>query len=72
METIKRKSNGYMIGTILITYLIVKIIYRLTGFYYDMSDGILNLNFLIDIALWGFVYFTVHFFLSKLFSLRTK
>ena len=66
--TQKKTERNIIIVSIVITYIIVKVIYRLTGFHYDFTDGIINIRFLIDIALWGSVYLTVVFLLRKLFS----
>lgn len=69
----QKKTNRFiLVTTIVITYLIVKVIYKFTGFHYDFSDGIINFRFLIDLALWGLVYLTVNFFLRKLFSKSTE
>ncbi len=69
MGNTQKKPNGFIpLGTILITYVIVKILYKITGFSYDLTDGIVNINLLIDLALWGFVYFTVDFVQRKLFK----
>lgn len=71
MENPQKKTNRLiLVGTIMITYIIVKIAYKLTGFHYDFTDGIANINLLIDIALWGFVYLTVNFILRKFLSKR--
>jgi hypothetical protein len=72
MRDSKKKNNVVIpLGTIIITYIIVKILYKLTGFHYDFTDGIANKSLLIDIALWGFVYLTVNFLLRKLLLKRT-
>jgi|GEM_PF-3569164 hypothetical protein len=69
MSDSQKKTNFFIpFSTILITYIIVKILYRLTGFHYDFTEGIVNIRLLIDLALWGFVYFSVDFLLKKLFS----
>ena len=68
-----KKSNGsFTFIVILITYIIVHIVYKLTGFYYNFGDGILNFKFVIDIALWGVVYFVVYIFVKKLKFLINK
>jgi uncharacterized membrane protein len=73
MEDSQKKTNGFIpLVTIIITYVTVKILYKLTGFQYDFSEGILNIRFLIDITLWGFIYLTVNFLLRKLFSKWTE
>jgi hypothetical protein len=71
MENSQKKTNRFPLGTIIITYVIVKIVYKLTGFHYAFSDGIANINLLIDIALWGCVYLSVDLLLKKLLSKRT-
>ena len=70
--TQKKTERNIIIVSIVITYIIVKVIYRLTGFHYDFTDGIINIRFLIDIALWGTVYLTVVFLLRKLFSSKVE
>ena len=42
----------------ILTYLIVHIIYKLTGFYYNL--GQLDYKLLIDISLWGIINFIVY------------
>ncbi len=72
MGNTQKKTFGFIpLGTILITYVIVKIIYKVTGFAYDFSDGIFNINLLIDVALWFLVYFTVDFLQRKLVYKKT-
>lgn len=67
MENSSKKSNGFIaFGSILTTYIIVKIVYRLTGFHYELSDGIATIKLLIDIVLWLLVYFPVNYLLKKL------
>ena len=68
-----KKSNGaFTFIVVLITYIIVHIVYKLTGFYYNIGEGILNFKFVIDIALWGVVYFVVYMLLKKLSSVIIK
>ena len=68
-----KKNNGvFVFITIIITYIIVHIIYKLTGFYYNLGDGILNFKFVIDIALWGVIYFVVYILLKKLSFIINK
>ena len=60
------KPNGFIsFGTLFITYVLVKIVYKLTGFHYDFGDGIFNIKLVIDIALWVLIYFPVQFLLKK-------
>jgi hypothetical protein len=68
MSDSQKKTNFLMpFSTIIIAYIMVKIIYKLTGFHYDF-DGIVNIKLLIDFAVWVVVYFAVDFLLKKLFS----
>jgi hypothetical protein len=68
-----KKSNGIStLITILITYIIVHIVYKLTGFYYNFGEGILNFKFVMDIALWGVVYFIVYILLKNLSFVSKK
>jgi len=68
MGNSQKKTNGFIpLGTILITYVIVRIINKVTGFSYDFSDGVFNINLLIDLAIWFFVYLAVDFLQRKLF-----
>ena len=50
-----KKSDGSIL-IIIITYIIVRIIYKLTGFSYGLSEGILNIKLLVDLCLWIIVY----------------
>ncbi|MBU3071963.1 hypothetical protein [Clostridium estertheticum] len=68
-----KKSKGiFTFIVVLITYIIVHIIYKLTGFYYNFGDGILNSKLVIDLALWGVVYFIVYILSKKLSSVIIK
>jgi hypothetical protein len=72
VENSSKKTNGYIaFGSILITYIIVKTVYRLTGFHYEFSDGLANIKLLIDIVLWGIIYFPVNYLMKKLFANKT-
>ena len=53
------KKSQVTILTVIATYIIVRIVYRLTGFSYSLSEGILNMKLLIDLALWIIVFFLV-------------
>lgn len=66
----KEKTRPFIV--VLITYIIVHIVYKLTGFYYNIGEGILNFKFIIDIALWGVVYFVVYMVIKKLSSVIIK
>ncbi len=52
----KRDSVSANLVLFLITYLLVKIIQRLTGFDYDFSEGLFNIKLLIDLLIWIAVY----------------
>ncbi len=68
----QKKTNRFITpSTIIITYVIVNILYKLTGFHYDFTDGIANISLLIDIALWVCVYLAVNYLLRKLLLKRT-
>jgi hypothetical protein len=63
------KNNNRVIGfiTIIITYVVVKIIHRYAGFQYDISrEGIINVKLLIDIFSWIVVYALVYTLLKKI------
>ena len=66
-DTSKENKKTFRFGTLVITYIIVKVISLSTGFHYDFSDGFVNLKFLIDLALWTTVYYAVDFLLRKVF-----
>lgn len=53
------KKSQVTILTFIATYIIVRIVYRLTGFSYSLSEGILNMKLLIDLGLWIIVFFLV-------------
>ena len=55
--------------SLIITYVVVKVIHILAGFEYDIfSEGILNLKFLVDVAFLAIVHAAVNFLLRKLLS----
>lgn len=58
--------------TITITYIIVKIVYKLTGFSYSLLEGILNIKILVDLGLWIIVYVFVKIILNKLKLVTSK
>ena len=62
----KRRLYSVLIAIIL-TYIAVKFVYALTGFSYSFSDGLLNVNLLIDLALWVVIFFPVNYLLLRLF-----
>lgn len=63
-----KKSNLLItLFTILFTYIIVKVVYNVSGFYYGFDDGI-SIKLFIDLALWTLVYLTIRFILIRIFS----
>ncbi|MGV3587500.1 MAG: hypothetical protein ACO1OF_10880 [Adhaeribacter sp.] len=63
----KQNSTAFNITTILLTYLIKKIGYKIVGFDYDIfSEGLWNTKFLIDVTAWVVIYAIVSFLLKKL------
>jgi hypothetical protein len=65
------KRSGYVITiSIIITYIIVKIVYKLTGFYYSFDEGLLNIKLLIDLSLWAVVFVVVSFLVKLVFYRR--
>ncbi len=53
-----KKSYGSIL-IIITTYIIVRIVYKLTGFSYNFSEGILNIKLLVDLILWIIIYVPV-------------
>ncbi|MFT8352848.1 hypothetical protein [Clostridium saccharoperbutylacetonicum] len=64
------KKNNETIASIsfLITYEIVHIIYKVTGFYYSFNEGLINFKLLIDLGLWCIVNFIIFTFLKKIWT----
>lgn len=62
------KNHNY-IGLIsfIITFFVTHVFYKVTGFNYNISDG-LNINLLFDLLLWAGSYFLVYLVLKKLFN----
>lgn len=52
--------------TVILTFIIVHIIYKLTGFHYSYAEGILNLKMLIDLGIWLIIYLPVNIILDKI------
>ena len=48
--------------TFVLTYVIVHIIYKVTGFYYSFKEGLFNFKLLIDLGLWCIVSFIIYLF----------
>jgi hypothetical protein len=62
------KKSYVSILVVIITYIITRIIYKLTGFSYSFSEGILNIKLLIDLGLWIIVAVLVNTALNKILS----
>ena len=69
-DTPKENKRTIRFSTLIITYIILKVVRLLTGFHYDFSEGLVNFKFLVDIALWVIVYYAVDFLLRKVFFKR--
>jgi hypothetical protein len=68
----KKNSMSVYFISIIISYIIVKIAYKLSGFKYDFSEGIINVRYLIHIIIWGIIYAIVYFLLKKLLPNKTS
>ncbi|GEP66706.1 hypothetical protein CBE01nite_44740 [Clostridium beijerinckii] len=66
------KKNYVNILTVILTFIIVHIIYNLTGFHYNFSEVILNLKLLIDLGLWLLIYVPVNMILDKILLSKGK
>ncbi|EKQ52424.1 MULTISPECIES: hypothetical protein [unclassified Clostridium] len=66
------KKNYVNILTVILTFIIAHIIYNLTGFQYNFSEGILNLKLLIDLGLWLLIYAAVNIILDKILLSKGK
>ncbi|MBU5312509.1 hypothetical protein KQI38_10740 [Tissierella carlieri] len=62
------KKSYVSILVVIITYIITRIVYKLTGFSYSFSEGILNIKLLIDLGLWIIVAVLVSTALNKILS----
>lgn len=61
-----KKGQGIIIFiSTLLTYFIVHIIYKLTGFYYVF--GQINYKLFVDLLMWCVIYFIAYLSLKKLF-----
>jgi hypothetical protein len=68
-----KNSMAMTFISILITYIVKKIGFKLVGFHYDIfSEGILNIKFLIDVISWVVIYAIVNFLFKKLSPNRTS
>lgn len=65
-----KKFNISMLAFI-ITYIITRIIYKITGFSYSFSEGILNIKLAIDLGLWIITVILVSTILNRI-SLKSK
>ena len=53
--------------SLIITYVVVKVIHNLAGFDYDIfTEGVLNMRLLLDVTSWVIVHAAVNFLLRKL------
>lgn len=66
------RKNYVNILTVILTFIIAHIIYNLTGFHYNFSEGILNLKLLIDLGLWLLIYVPVNIILDKILLSKGK
>lgn len=57
---------------VILTFIIVHIIYKLTGFHYSFSEGILNLKMFIDLGLWMLIYIPVNIIVDKILSYKGR
>ncbi|GGK77262.1 hypothetical protein ACD591_20460 [Rufibacter glacialis] len=56
---------------ILLTYVVVKVVKKVIGFNYNpFKEGIMTVNFLVDVAIWGTVY-AILYFLFKIIRAKT-
>lgn len=60
------KKNYVTILTVVLTFIIVNFIYKLTGFHYSFSEGLLNLKLLIDLGVWLLIYIPLNIILDKI------
>ncbi len=66
------KDSGYIgLITFSLTFFTTHIFCKLTGFNYNIFDGI-NINLLFDLLLWAFSYFSIYLIVKKLFNEKHK
>lgn len=66
-----KKNNYIRFLTFIIAYIIVHIIYKLTGLNYNFSDG-LNIKMLIDVGLWVTIYVTINTIINRVLLSNKK
>lgn len=64
-------SKEIFMTNFIITFIIVKIIYAITGFNYNITKEIFSIKALIDLGLWFVVYYIVSLIL-KIYNQRNK
>ncbi|QHL89227.1 hypothetical protein GU926_18035 [Nibribacter ruber] len=63
-----QRTNTYM-ATLFITFVLVKLVKAVLGFeYHILQEGIFNLKFLADLAMWGVSYYLVDFLRQQMFQ----
>ncbi|GAA4302739.1 hypothetical protein [Nibribacter koreensis] len=54
-----------------ITFILVTVVKAALGFdYHVFKEGIITGKFLVDLLIWGFIYYLVHFLFQKIYNLR--
>lgn len=57
---------------LIITILVTKLLYSLIGFNYSISEGILNIKFLIDLVTWLIVYCAVSYIRKRIILYKKR
>ncbi len=66
------KDSGYIgLITFSLTFFTTNIFCKLTGFNYNIFDGI-NINLLFDLLLWAFSYFSIYLIVKNFLMKNTK
>lgn len=63
----KRGSLLITFLSLLLTYIIVKVVYKISGFYYNFDEGF-GIKLVIDLALWVIVFLAIERILKWIFS----
>lgn len=61
----KKNEGTITFISVIVTYIIVHIVYKLTGFYYHF--GQLNYKLIVDLLLWAVIYYISYKSLKKVF-----
>ncbi|ALI99977.1 hypothetical protein [Rufibacter tibetensis] len=62
----RTESTRISLMTLLITYIVVKVVHLLTGFNYNpFEEGLLTIKFVLDVVSWVMVYGLVYFIVKK-------